>query len=279
MREFSGLDVGGPDWTNDTEEEFVRYLEDTHHNIDIVSVHLYNGGSHEMFGYSDADILRFVNNVTLNMGKILFVGEYGDIEGHSGPGITFSGRVMDVIADEKIPFSAFWTWHDYRGTTHLPNELNVEYVLNYELGEHIKKTNEIMNGHEIEQSESDTMQPAVIVTYPYQGLLMQPEQLLFAVASDDRGPIEKVEFYLEDDLIAILNDYPYQYNLSTSDLEEGYYDIKAVAFDKSSNSASWTTKVVVGNPSDESGYGILFIGLGISVILILSFIVARKIRK
>jgi len=103
-----------PDWTRDSIEEMEGYIARVHKDVDIISVHLYEGDDSKRFGSDDpVDLLVALKRAADKLGKPLFVGEFGESDiGTAGPG-SFVDRMLDKLAALRVPYSAIWVW-EYR---------------------------------------------------------------------------------------------------------------------------------------------------------------------
>lgn len=83
----------------------------------------------------------------------------------------------------------------------------------------------------------DSTPPSVTLINPKNGDVLSNVVKLEADASDDTG-VEKVVFYVNENVIAEVKSAPYIYNWDSGNAANGANVIKAVAFDKAGNSAS-----------------------------------------
>jgi len=250
--------AGGPDWTSDSLAQFKKYISDTHRDMDIVSIHFYNGGGdNERFGYSGKDnagLLTVVQNAADDIGRPLYVGEFGDVDGHmADPDAPFTLAVMDKVNELDIAFSSPWIWQFYQHNTYEPNEYNIEYVHTPVIVDKVKAVNAAMGNPPVVPESPDITPPMVILTWPYEGATLgSPTQYLYAVASDNNGPISKVEFYVDGSLKGTDTSAGFEFNLATDTLPAGSHNLVARAYDPAGNWAEWITTVTGGSaPSNN----------------------------
>jgi len=99
--------------------------------------------------------------------------------------------------------------------------------------------------------------PTVRITAPEEGLVVAEQTTVWAEASDDRA-VAKVEFYVEDDLVAVVTEPPYQVTLDLDDHQGETVALRAVAYDRALNDAEDEISVVVveapapGTPSFQT---------------------------
>ena len=99
-------------------------------------------------------------------------------------------------------------------------------------------------------AEVDVAPPEVTITGPTQGVAVRDVITVNVSASDNVG-VERVEFYIDDELV--FTDYaePYQYEWDTTGEEEGSHTILAKAYDAEGNVGSDEISVVVDNTAPE----------------------------
>jgi len=139
-----------PDWTLDTKQQLNDYLALTHPDpIDIVSVHAYKTGANVRFEYTGSDnpsILGLLKGFTHDMGKPLYVGEFGDIDPYSGEDTScaFSTNEFDAMARFDIPLAGPWSWDWYQFDPVDPTIFNIEPGLTDYLIARFQLTNDVM---------------------------------------------------------------------------------------------------------------------------------------
>ncbi|MDP8211483.1 MAG: Ig-like domain-containing protein [Candidatus Stygibacter australis] len=93
----------------------------------------------------------------------------------------------------------------------------------------------IMFGCSDDPTDTDATCPEVTITYPFEGDTFSTGSIvsITAEASDNKA-IEKVEFYLDEELLCSITDTEYRYEWDTTN-NTGTHSIKAIAFDPSGN--------------------------------------------
>jgi subtilisin family serine protease len=96
--------------------------------------------------------------------------------------------------------------------------------------------------------DNDLTAPTTSVTAPTAGAILNGTVLIEAEASDDRGTVTKVEFYLGSTLLGSDTTAPYSFSWSSTSRANGAYTLKTRAYDPAGNSAySSTVSVTVSN--------------------------------
>ncbi|WNG35304.1 S8 family serine peptidase [Archangium violaceum] len=96
--------------------------------------------------------------------------------------------------------------------------------------------------------DNDLTAPTSSITSPAAGSILNGTVLIEASASDDRGTVSKVEFYLGSTLLGSDTEAPFSFSWDTSTRANGAYTLKARAIDPSGNSAySPTISITVSN--------------------------------
>jgi len=241
---------GGADWTQDSYKDFLKYLGDVHEGLDIVSVHFYNDGDQERFGETgktNANFLKYCKQATDSLGKLLYVGEYGDVSPYinQDTNALFSQNVLNKIVELKIPFSSPWIWEFYQFDTYTPSSsynIEPEYT-DFIIGK-IKNANMKLGNTVPTPQLPDITPPQVILTWPFEGAVLDTLQLINAVASDNNGTISKVELMVDNNVVAAVTRPPYQFKYNTTNLTVGTHEIAATAYDAAGNSARYVARVV-----------------------------------
>lgn len=99
----------------------------------------------------------------------------------------------------------------------------------------------------------DRIAPVVNLTFPSNGSSVQGIVQVTANATDGSG-IAKVEFYVDSVLKFTDSAAPYIYSLDTATLSNGNHALKAIAYDRSNNTAQSSITVNVQNPSTPRNY-------------------------
>lgn len=95
---------------------------------------------------------------------------------------------------------------------------------------------------------ADLINPAVSLTAPSDGALLQGTVSLVAEASDNVG-VTRVAFFVNDTQVGEDSSVPYSHDLDTTALANGAVVLKAVAWDAAGNSAYATVNATVNNDS------------------------------
>jgi hypothetical protein len=249
-----------PEWKTktlakpDTLEQLRRYLSDIHQAADIISVHLYETKGLSRFGSSDpVDLLMILKQEADRIGKPLFVGEFGNPDASSDVEGSFSDRMLRKIVELRVPYSAMWVWQFYQRNPYTihdnkNNKFSLEPGYTDQLIEKIKVANKALGNFVPEPKGDDNNAPRVVLTWPIECAKLKSKQKIYAVASDDRGQVGRVEFWLNGSKLVSDDSPPYEIDLHTSNLAKGEHEIAAIAFDIAGNRSEWKTKVLVGKP-------------------------------
>src|SRR4051812_17196844 len=88
-----------------------------------------------------------------------------------------------------------------------------------------------------EPPAKDSIPPVVILSFPYSSSALTPKQRIHAVASDEHGPVSRLEIWLDGKLLRQFEKAPYDLEFSTEDLKPGPHELRARAFDAAGNRA------------------------------------------
>ncbi len=247
--------IGGPDWSPDNREQFAKNLKDIHAGVDIISIHLYGGDRNERFGSGDVvDLLAEAKRVADEVGKPLFVGEFGEVDPMSaGPG-THTARMIDKIVELRVPYSAVWVWEFYQNkpyATHdtKPSKLSLEPGYTDYLIGRIRQANTGSSGAKLQTK--DSRPPRVVLTWPLDCSELSSGQSIHAVASDDSGVVDRVEFWLDDLKLGDDATIPYSHGFAAQNVSAGEHRLSARAFDASGNRSEFVTKVLFASGSKQ----------------------------
>lgn len=243
--------TGRADWTADSKEDLARNLLDTHQGVDIISVHLYPFPENRRFGGDEIALLDTVKKAADQAGKPLFVGEFG---GPSGEGIapdSFMDKMIERIAMLDVPYSAAWAWQFYQTAPHVTRDTKatsfaLEPGYSDRINAVLRSANSRLSGRVPETRGKDVTPPEVVITWPLPCTSIKGKQLVHAVASDDRGRVGRVEFWMGDILKATDSAAPYQWELDAAGLSPGEYKVQVKAFDEAGNVSSMARPVFVG---------------------------------
>jgi hypothetical protein len=84
--------------------------------------------------------------------------------------------------------------------------------------------------------DNDLIAPDTSITSPTAGATVSGVLQINAVASDDRGVIARVEFYVGGTYLGSDTTAPYSWNWDTTKVVTGSYSLKAIAYDPATNS-------------------------------------------
>jgi hypothetical protein len=258
---------GGPDWTPDSAAELQTNLTEIHQDLDIVSIHFYNGAQENerlgISGHANAALLDLIKPMADAMGKPLFIGEFGDInpfvyntELHAeDPNALFTRSVLERIQALHIPYSAPWIWEYYRDNTYtafnaIQKGQNFDPSYTPNINAAIKQTNVNLGNSVALPQSPDHRAPSVVLTWPLERAIMGSTQIVHAVASDDSGSVSRVEFWVDELLQASIFSAPYQFVLDTGNLTYGVHFITAKAFDAAGNEGHWMEIVQGGSQAN-----------------------------
>jgi hypothetical protein len=126
----------------DSEDEYRIALANLHpHAVDVVSVHHYLANDINRFdpsGDAGENLLAITKDAATSMGKILYVGEFGEVSdasftcfdqttvcGGSSQKI-FTERVLDALVQYDVPYAAVWAWEFFQVCPMTPTCFDVE---------------------------------------------------------------------------------------------------------------------------------------------------------
>jgi hypothetical protein len=237
-------------WKPDSDKEFGKNIRDIHAGVDIISIHLYDAPRNRRFGSSDAlDLVDRAKAAADEAGKPLFIGEFGDPDPTQAEPNSFVDRMLGKVATQRVPYAAVWVWEFYQRGTYLTHDnRHTSFSLepgrtDYLIGR-IRKYNEGVKTSTPSSKGLDVKPPRLVLTWPLDCAVAKEDQIFYAVASDDSGDVERVEFALDGKLLASKDKSPYQLKVEVQDWTPGVHLVEARAFDRSANSASWRTHVV-----------------------------------
>ena len=164
---------------------------------------------------------------------------------------------MSKIVELHVPYSAAWVWEFYQGNPYTtydtkPDSFNLEPGYTDRLIEKLKQANSELGNPVPAPMGADTTVPRVVLTWPIECTQLKVNQKIYAVASDDRGKVSHVEFWLDSSKLKADDAPPYEFVLRSNDLAKGEHGIVARAFDLAGNQSEWKTTVLVEQPSPGS---------------------------
>jgi hypothetical protein len=239
---------GGADWRLDTKAELAKNLQSIHSPVDIISVHLYDTKENRRFGSSDpVALVDVLQAAARQANKPLFVGEFGEQEPQKARKDSYASRMLARLVELNVPYSGVWAWQFYQaspyatGTTK-DSSFSLEQGRTDFLLALIARTTKASG-----MADKDTRPPRVVLTWPLDCSLLKGRTKLHAVASDNAGSVEKVEFWIDGIRAASDAEFPFEYEFDTARLPAGEHVLSARAFDGAGNESGWNTKVFVGN--------------------------------
>ncbi|MEN8194002.1 MAG: Ig-like domain-containing protein [Bacteroidota bacterium] len=242
--QFSPLDA---DWTPDNVDQFKEYIGILEEGVDIISGHMYNSDydGNRRFGITDknsAELLSYLEQASAEAGKLLFMGEFGDYDPMIQQDTTaqFTQNMFNKIVELNIPFSAPWIWDFYQYNTYEFTPFQIEQGFTDLIIEKYKEANVALGNDPVVIENPDTVKPLVVLTYPKGNTdFTTPTQLVHAVASDNSGSIDKVEFYVNGEVWYTDTEPPYQFDMNSDTLNIRTTEITAAAYDHSGNIANF----------------------------------------
>ncbi len=253
LRAGSALKVGRKDWTPDSLDQLEKNIIDLHRYVDIVSIHFYTGVYYRRFGKSEAELLKLVKSIADRMGKPLFVGEFGDRSASTARAGSAVDQMLKQIVDQRIPYSAIWVWEFYQRDlyTRIDNKGHsfslepgyTDYLIN-----RLKEANMALGRPPPKPPVGDIVPPRLVLTWPLECARTSSKQKVHAVASDDSGRVERVEFWLDGKRIASDSSPPYEIEVEATALSQGVHEVEARASDLAGNVTTLRRHLVVGAP-------------------------------
>lgn len=255
LRERPQWSPSGADWRLDTREQFAKNLKDIHAAVDIISIHLYSGKNNWRFGSTDAvGLLVEAKRVADEVGKPLFVGEFGDPNPGDADERSHAVRMMNKIAELRIPYSAVWVWELYQKNTYATHDSKPSaHSLEPGYTDYLIGRLRDVNGAPTQTKAKDTQPPRVVLTWPLECSMVKKGQSIHAVASDDSGAVEKVEFLVDGEVMAVDVSLPYQADFLPKNFKAGIRRLTARAYDFAGNVAEFSSNVIAGNSAGDAG--------------------------
>jgi hypothetical protein len=238
----------GPDWSPDSLAEFKRYLLAIHEPFDVISVHLYPAKQNVRFGRPDGQEYELVSDAVAaarSAGKLLFVGEFGDVAGAT----PFMSRVLDKIVSNQVDFAAVWVWEFYQTSTYQthntePTRYTIEPGYSDDVIQMLIQTEQRMG-----YRPSDTnakARPRVILTWPLPCAAIDQTVTLAAVASDGVRGVREVEFSIDGHLLGTVAVPPYYASFDPARFGQRAANIKVRAVAVSGAWVEFNSKVKLG---------------------------------
>lgn len=231
------------DWRiRDTSKQFQKNLRDIHQCCEIISVHFYNG-PHEntRFGITDrqsTELLTTVKQTADGLGKLVFVGEFGEIDPHHYSreiNFPFLDRTLQKIVELKIPFSAPWAWEFYQFNTYTAYQpggvANIEPGYTDHLISRLIAANQMLGLRPLRPSPAEGLHHPlqIVITWPFNNSRLADQQMVHVVASNNRGKMGSIHIRVGGVVVACLFSPPYQCLLDTRSWAPGEHHIEAIA--------------------------------------------------
>lgn len=237
----------GPDWTKDSLEDLIAYLDATHAGLEVMSVHIYEGEPLPGFLGSDAlELIALSVRLARQLGKTLFIGEIGGPSAGNAGTDTFVDRALTAIASQQVPYAALWVWQYYQTSTYRSFDHENTYF-NIEPGYSDRLIRRIatLNGTAVagDGKAKDDLAPIVIITWPLECTKVGTALTVYVAASDNSGVPPRVTLRQGGRDLAVGHGPPYA--LAVNGLTAGEQAIVASATDQAGNRAAWETTVAV----------------------------------
>lgn len=233
----------GPDWSQDTLQQFQNNLLEVNGPFDLISIHLYGNAGSTFYGLTLPEFLNRVKGTANSAGKPLWIGEYGDSDSTSGHDSAFSAGVLSQVVKLRILYSAPWTLEFYQFNPYTAAPFNIEPGY----------TDQFIQAYERANSELGIRSPTepdntvkVILTWPIDGARLASSQLVYATASSGgTGPDPELAFILDGAVEKIVTKPPYTTRIDTSGISPGTHTIAvyAISPDKADRHASYSATV------------------------------------
>lgn len=251
-----------PEWLNDKASwklddfsEFTQNMRDMNSMVDIISVHLYPIRENRRFGISagnESHLLEYVKRAADQIGKPVFVGEFGEFDSmRAAVRGGFTDQFMQELVRLKIPYAALWGLEFYPKPYY--EQLSRQELGSVEFGYSDFVVRRFMEtaaemGQRIGQVERNDMKPPLLVlTWPLECAVINHEQLIYAVASDNSLNVNRVEFWINDRKITSVMQPPYQTKFDPDDFLVGVHSIEARAYDAAGNESASKRRVVISH--------------------------------
>jgi hypothetical protein len=239
---------GGPDWTLDTRDEFMKFLLMIHEPFDIISVHIYPGGEDVRFGRPPDQGYLIADDaveVARTAGKKLYIGEFGD----SGP-TPYIARLLDRIVADRVDYSSIWVWEFYQTTTYQTRNTNASrYSIEPSYSADLIKLlmqSERAQGHPAPPTGKGGT-PRVVLTWPLPCAVVNQPIDLYAVASDGVNSVDRVEFAIDGTVIGTVSTPPYMVHFDPVSSGDRLAQITARAVAKSGEKSEFASTVQLNN--------------------------------
>ncbi|MEM3705867.1 MAG: Ig-like domain-containing protein, partial [Candidatus Bathyarchaeia archaeon] len=143
--------------------------------------------------------------------------------------------------DTEAPYEFYWD------TTSETNGIYMLQAKAYDKAGNIGESNTVsVTINNTVTRTIDTNPPMLKIIQPQSGSTVSKIIDIKAEATDESG-ISKVEFYIDDRLVATDNTEPYTYRWNTRSVKDGWHTITAKAYDNAGNTAQTSINVYVSN--------------------------------
>ena len=226
---------GGGDWTADTVADFTHYLIAVHKPFDLISVHIYPGATAIRFGHPSGQEWKLVADAAgaaASAHKQLFVGEFGDTKGVT----PFMLGVLQELVHDHVAYSAIWTWEFYQTAVYRTRDTpasrySIEPGYSDRLIGLLMGTQRALEGKLAVPPLNDgaAQKLRVILTWPLPCSVIDKPQQLAAVASDGPQKVDRVDFIMNNKLLATAPTPPYYAELDPAGIRDEVVEITARA--------------------------------------------------
>ncbi len=250
---------GKADFRQDSLEQLQQNLAFIHEGVDIISVHIYPNEANVRFGAKDrhgVELLESIKKIADKIGKPLFVGEFGDRDDLTDSPASYTVRMLNRIRDLRVPYSALWVWEFYQKSPHITRDnqhtgYSLEPSDNNKLIQKISQTNNQLGQKQAKKLSTDSEPPRVVLTWPLDCGDLSKERSVHAVASDDSGAVNRVEFWLDGKKVDSDANFPYEMKLPAGGLNPGSHQLKAIAYDSVDKHSEWETALLSHPTHDQ----------------------------
>jgi thermitase len=140
--------------------------------------------------------------------------------------------------DVDSPYGFYWD------TNNDPDGVHDLQAKAYDISNNVGESNGVSVS--VANKGRDSNPPIVNIIYPQNESKVSGKVKIMVSASDDLG-INKIEFYINNKLVATDSEYPYEYQWNSKTVKDGEYWITASASDTSGNSAETKIRIYVSN--------------------------------
>lgn len=257
----------GPDWTADTQAQFVSNFQSINAPYDIFDAHIYNGSrtadigisGFSRFGYgandaNSVDLLQVLVPAANSKGKPFYATELGDTYVGGLGSRQFTKNFISKLTSYGVSGASIWGYEFYQFNTYTYQQDGAGYY-DLEPGLHDDLFNlmQSVNAHAgqpiYQSNSSDETPPNVIISYPFDGSHFSGNAMINTLASansqnSQSSKVQRVEYYVDNVLNATLYHQPFELMVQGSGLALGAHTVKAIAYDSAGNSASDSISLV-----------------------------------